>query len=121
MWELVMSTIAFKDCVLDIGVNTVSVRMGAKGMLFPLPSNVVSYDASKVFKRTCRLRDFESVYGGDADSISRAFDSMSINLTLESGKYIVILLDDGSKVYVIHGRPEWDGDKFGFIIGVVER
>jgi hypothetical protein len=113
--------ISFKDCKVELDERMVTVKLDGKGVMIPLPSSYISYSSS-TGRRKFRLRDFDAIYGGDSEGLKRDFDFLRISLKLSDGKtYIVILLDDGQTVYVVHGYSTWDGDKFGFIIGAVER
>jgi hypothetical protein len=113
--------VGFKDCVVELDERMVTVRLKDKGVMIPLPSSCMSY-SSFTGKKRCCLRDFDVIYGGDSKGLKSVFDFLQVNLNLsDGGTYVVILLDDGQRVYVVHGYSTWDGDKFGFMIGVVER
>jgi hypothetical protein len=115
------SEISFKDCKVELDERMVTVKLKDKGVMIPLPSSYISYSSS-TGRREFRLRDFDVTYGGDSEGLKRDFDFLQISLKLSDGRtYILILLDDGQRVYVIHGYSTWDGDEFGFIIGAVER
>jgi hypothetical protein len=113
--------VSFKDCKVELDERMVTVKLKDKGIMIPLSSSYISYSSS-TGRGKFRLRDFDVIYGGDSEGLKRDFDFLRISLKLsDGGTYVVILLDDGQRVYVVHGYSTWDGDKFGFMIGVVER
>ena len=94
-------------------------KKGARGFILPLPKPFDSYTIERK-SRKIRLRDFESIFGEEKDQ--RIFSAHMLTLKFKIGEkeYLVHLVKCGSRVYVIDGYSDWDGDVYGFHIEGLE-
>lgn len=100
------------------------VKNGTRGLVVPLAFRDYQWKVRKLGRTREALRKYDCILGGDELDFPVETSDFLVHVSglLEYGgrrkydEYIARVKVMGDRVYVIHGMPGWDGDKYGFLI-----
>jgi len=109
----------FYRWTVNIEKDRIILKKGTRGLVLPLPKPFDSYTVKRG-RRKLRLRDFDSIFGGEESG--KRYDSVVLTLTfkVEEREYVVNLVKQNAHIFAIHGYSDWDGDIYGFYIQGLE-
>ena len=104
---------------VEVREDSVYLRKGSAGIIIPLPIKYETFLVSRKWTSK-RLRDFDSVVGGEEEGKHRDMDILTIMFRSGDREYLVHIMSYEGHVAVAHGFADWDGDIYGFHIEGVE-